>query len=90
MCGHGAGSPTPVASPKIPLRVTSATESLGALITRKIHRHHWPFLAPLLDGPVSPQSSEGMRGFPGPLGRAPGSPLIGPSSLMCSGLSQSL
>lgn len=33
-------APTPVASPKIQLRLASATENLGAFIITKVHRHH--------------------------------------------------
>lgn len=71
MYGHGAGSPTPVASPKIPLRVTSATESLGALITRKIHRHHWPSSGPTSGWACVSSKLRGNEGVPRTSGESP-------------------
>lgn len=56
--------PTP-ANPEVQLRLASATGSIGALITRKVC--YWPTPGPTSGWACVSQSSEGVRGFPGPL-----------------------
>lgn len=57
-----------LANPEVQLRLASATESVGALITRKVR--YWPSPGPTSRWACVSQSSEGVRGSPGSWGKS--------------------